>query len=61
MYVEYTTGDRELYDMRKGTANYDPYQLQSQHANSAYNQIQRQLAVTLNKLRTCSGTSCEVQ
>jgi len=61
LYVEYTTGEEELYDMRKGTANYDPYQLQSQHANSAYSQIKSQLAATLNKLRTCSGESCAVQ
>ncbi|MDQ4147216.1 MAG: sulfatase, partial [Pseudomonadota bacterium] len=27
LYVEHSTGDRELYDMRPGTANYDPYQL----------------------------------
>ena len=61
VYVEHRNAEQELYDMRKGTANYDPYQLQSQHANSAYNQIKSQLAVTLNKLRTCSGENCEVQ
>ncbi|HKF94448.1 MAG TPA: sulfatase [Gammaproteobacteria bacterium] len=61
LYVEYTTGERELYDMRPGTANYDPYQLRSRHASSAYNQIKTQLRTKLSKLRTCSGTSCAVQ
>ena len=61
LHVEHDTGEQELYDMRPGTANYDPYQLKSQHANSAYSQIKRRLAAKLSKLRTCSGTSCEVQ
>jgi N-acetylglucosamine-6-sulfatase len=61
VYVEHRNGEQELYDMRKGTANYDPYQLQSQHANSAYSQIKGQLAATLNKLHTCSGESCARQ
>ncbi len=61
LYVEYDTGERELYDMRKGTANYDPYQLRSRHASSAYNTIKSQLATKLNKLRTCAGSSCRVQ
>jgi N-acetylglucosamine-6-sulfatase len=58
LYVEYTTGERELYDMRRGTANYDPFQLRSRHASSAYNQIKTELRTKLSKLRTCSGTSC---
>jgi N-acetylglucosamine-6-sulfatase len=61
LYVEHRNGEQELYDMRKDTANYDPYQLQSQHANSAYSQIKSQLAATLSKLSTCSGANCEVQ
>ena len=61
LYVEHATGERELYDMRPGTANYDPYQLRSRHASSTYNQIKSQLAATLSKLRTCSGANCEVQ
>jgi N-acetylglucosamine-6-sulfatase len=60
-YVEHDTGEQELYDMRKGTANYDPYQLQSQHADPAYADVKAQLAAKLNQLRTCSGISCEVQ
>ncbi len=61
LYVEHTTGERELYDMRPGTANYDPYQLRSRHASSTYGQIKSQLAATLRKLRTCSGANCEAQ
>lgn len=61
LYVEHSTGERELYDMRPGTANYDPFQLQSRHVDSAYNQIKTQLRTKLNKLRTCSGANCEVQ
>jgi N-acetylglucosamine-6-sulfatase len=61
LYVEHSNGERELYDLRKGTANYDPYQLKSQHANSAYNQSKTQLRTKLSKLRTCSGASCAVQ
>jgi len=61
LYVEHSNGERELYDLRKGTANYDPFQLRSRHASSLYNQIKTQLRTTLSKLRTCSGTSCAVQ
>jgi arylsulfatase A-like enzyme len=61
LYVEHHTGERELYDMRPGTANYDPYQLNSRHASSAYAQIRSQLATKLNALRTCSGASCGAQ
>jgi arylsulfatase A-like enzyme len=61
LYVQHSTGERELYDMRPGTANYDPYQLNSRHASSAYAQIRSQLATKLNQLRTCSGTTCAVQ
>ncbi|HKH20545.1 MAG TPA: sulfatase/phosphatase domain-containing protein, partial [Gammaproteobacteria bacterium] len=60
LYVEHSTGERELYDLRKGTANYDPYQLRSRHASSAYNQSKTELRTKLSKLRTCSGTSCFV-
>jgi arylsulfatase A-like enzyme len=61
LYVEHNNGARELYDMRAGTPNYDPYQLNSRHASSAYAQIRSQLATKLNRLRTCTGTSCGAQ
>jgi N-acetylglucosamine-6-sulfatase len=61
VYLERNSGEQELYDLRKGTANYDPYQLKSRHASSAYSQIKSQLAAKLSKLRNCSGASCAVQ
>ncbi|HEX2243497.1 MAG TPA: sulfatase-like hydrolase/transferase, partial [Gammaproteobacteria bacterium] len=61
LYVEHNTGEQELYDMRPGSANYDPYQLESRHADSAYSEIMAELANKLNELRDCSGESCEVQ
>jgi N-acetylglucosamine-6-sulfatase len=59
LYVEHGTGEQELYDIRNGTPNYDPYQLQSRHAEQSYSQIKGQLATQLNGLRTCSGASCD--
>jgi N-acetylglucosamine-6-sulfatase len=61
LYVEHDTGEHELYDMRESSPNYDPYQLQSRHADSAYSQIMAELASKLNELRVCSGESCKVQ
>jgi N-acetylglucosamine-6-sulfatase len=60
-YVEHATGEQELYDMRPNSVNYDPYQLESRHADSAYSQIAAERAANLNQLRACSGTSCEAQ
>jgi N-acetylglucosamine-6-sulfatase len=61
LYVEHGTGEQELYDLRQGSANYDPYQLESRHADTAYNPIKAQLATKLNQLRICTGTSCRSQ
>jgi arylsulfatase A-like enzyme len=61
LYAQYNSGERELYDMRRGTPNYDPFQLNSRHASSAYAQIRAQLAAKVNTLGTCSGTSCGAQ
>jgi len=61
LYVEHNSGEQELYDMRPVTTNYDPYQLLSRHADSAYSQIMAQLASRVSMLRTCLGVSCEVQ
>ncbi len=60
VYVEHNSGKRELYDMRRGQTNYDPYQLKSRHAGSVYSQSKAALASKLNQLRTCSGASCIV-
>jgi arylsulfatase A-like enzyme len=61
LYVEHDTGEQELYDMRENSPNYDPYQLESRHADSAYSQIMAELVAKLNQLLTCSGISCQLQ
>ncbi|MDQ3730628.1 MAG: hypothetical protein M3329_01350, partial [Pseudomonadota bacterium] len=61
LYVEHTSGERELYDMRGDETSYDPFQLHSRHADQAYHQIEARLGVKLSELRTCSGSSCRVE
>jgi arylsulfatase A-like enzyme len=56
LYAEYQTGERELYDLQK-----DPYELQSQHANPAYDPIKAALASRLHNLVTCAGSSCRAR
>ena len=56
LYAEYQNGDRELYDLQK-----DPYELQSQHANAAYDGIKTALAARLKNLVTCAGASCRAR
>ncbi len=53
LYVEYDTGETELYDMDR-----DPYQLRSLHQDPAYNDVRAELAAVLTKLRNCSGPTC---
>lgn len=52
-YVEHSTGERELYDL-----NADPYQLQSRHADPAYQAVRLQLATRLHQLQACAGSTC---
>ena len=52
MYVEYPTGDRELYDMKK-----DPGQLESLH-ESAEPELLERLSARLAALKACEGPSC---
>ena len=52
-YVEYETGDRELYDLSK-----DPEELQSRHRARAYDRIQRYLKRLINRLEGCVGKEC---
>jgi arylsulfatase A-like enzyme len=52
MYVEYDTGERELYDL-----NADPYQLQSK-PRAGNEQLYSTLQSRLNALRACSGEAC---
>jgi N-acetylglucosamine-6-sulfatase len=61
VYVQYKGGAQELYDMREGTPNYDPYQLRNREADPAYADDKSQLADKLNRLRNCSGESCQGQ
>jgi N-acetylglucosamine-6-sulfatase len=55
-YAEYANGDRELYDLRK-----DPYELQSEHADPAYDALKASLAARLHALVTCAGASCHAR
>jgi N-acetylglucosamine-6-sulfatase len=52
MYVEYDTGERELYDLST-----DPYQLQSK-PRTGNEQLYSTLESRLNALRACSGEGC---
>jgi hypothetical protein len=52
MYVEYETGERELYDLSA-----DPYQLQSK-PRAGNEQLYSTLQSRLNALRACSGEGC---
>jgi len=54
LYVEYNTGERELYDL-----NEDPYQLKSLHASADPNLLQ-QLSSQLAELRSCVAASCRI-
>jgi arylsulfatase A-like enzyme len=52
-WVEYSGGDRELYDVVN-----DPYQLTSRHADPALANTRTQLAALLARLRACAGVTC---
>jgi N-acetylglucosamine-6-sulfatase len=56
LYAEYQNGDRELYDLQK-----DPNELQSQHANPAYDSLKNALAQRLHNLVSCAGASCRAR
>jgi N-acetylglucosamine-6-sulfatase len=53
MYVEYETGERELYDLVA-----DPYQLQSIPRTANSEQLYSALEGRLDALRACSGEAC---
>lgn len=52
-YVEYTTAERELYDLR-----YDPFEQRSVHASPRYADVRDRLARELRRLRNCAGAAC---
>lgn len=53
VYVEYDTGERELYDLRD-----DPLQLESAHEDIRQSGVVRRLASRLSVLRDCAGETC---
>jgi N-acetylglucosamine-6-sulfatase len=52
-YVEYETGERELYDL-----NADPTELTSLHASAAHSEVISNLKARLDALKSCSGQTC---
>ena len=56
LYVEYSTGDEELYNLVR-----DPYELESVAADPAYAEKKEALAEALDELRDCRGGECEVK
>ena len=56
-YVEYSTGERELYDLRK-----DPYQLRNLIGTPRLDRdLERRLVEQLRQMRHCAGNECLVE
>ena len=53
LYVEYTGGDRELYDLEN-----DPFELSSRHEDPALATVRTGLAGQLARLHACAGQAC---
>jgi N-acetylglucosamine-6-sulfatase len=53
LYVEWATGERELYDLGS-----DPYQLRSQHDNRAFADEQAALEARVEALKGCAAETC---
>jgi hypothetical protein len=51
-YVEYQTGEKELYDLES-----DPYETESLHEIAGSSLVQ-ELKAKLNALKTCTGDGC---
>jgi N-acetylglucosamine-6-sulfatase len=56
VYVEYATGERELYDLQR-----DPDELDSVHDDPAYAPVRSALAQRLSALRVCAGEGCRTR
>jgi len=56
LYAEYSTGERELYDLRT-----DPDELESLHANPFYQPLIHRLSLRLASLRNCRGRDCRAR
>jgi N-acetylglucosamine-6-sulfatase len=54
LYVEYKTGEYELYDLRK-----DPYELNNMYASAAP-ELKQRLKAQLDALRQCSAEECRM-
>jgi N-acetylglucosamine-6-sulfatase len=54
MYVEYQTGDRELYDLSK-----DPYELNNRVKDRRYDRVQAFLKRQIARLEGCVGSDCK--
>lgn len=52
-YFALSSGEEELYDLR-----IDPDQLQNRAGDPAYTAVQADLAAELQRLKTCSGSTC---
>ena len=52
-YVEYETGERELYDL-----NADPTELTSLHTSAAHSAVISNLKARLDALKSCAGQTC---
>jgi N-acetylglucosamine-6-sulfatase len=55
-YVEYATGESELYDLER-----DPHELNSLHASPPLAGLRAQLAARLHALERCAGESCRAR
>jgi N-acetylglucosamine-6-sulfatase len=53
LYVNYESGERELYDLQS-----DPEQLHSLHADVRYREVGEALERVLTRLATCTGADC---
>jgi arylsulfatase A-like enzyme len=56
LYVEYVTGERELYDLVE-----DPWQMSSAHLDPRYLRTQLALLLTLEQFRLCAGEACRAE
>jgi N-acetylglucosamine-6-sulfatase len=56
VYVEYVTGESELYDLQR-----DPNELDSVHDDPAYAPVEAELARRLQALRVCVGRDCRTR
>jgi N-acetylglucosamine-6-sulfatase len=54
LYVDYSSGEEELYDLRE-----DPYELKNVAADPAYAAAKRALGRHLDQLRDCAGSDCD--